>query len=174
MNQQDLNNYFSAHWRGQFNQYLFSGLGLAKKIQPDEWVLDVGCGANVFKPLITNLVGIDPAFKQADVVTTIEEFKTEQRFDVAFCLGSINFGNENTIKNQIQCLVNLLKPQARIYWRCNPGLQDHGNAQCHTINFFPWSSKLLDEYASEFGFRLVEIKEDFNNRIYCEWARSNT
>jgi 2-polyprenyl-3-methyl-5-hydroxy-6-metoxy-1,4-benzoquinol methylase len=174
MNQQDLNYYFSTHWRGQFNQYLHSGLNLTKKIRPEEWVLDVGCGANIFKSLIANLVGIDPAFDQADVITTIEDFKTDRQFDVAFCLGSINFGTEETIKNQIKCVVNLLKPQSRIYWRCNPGLKDHGNKECYEINFFPWSPLLLKQYAQEFGFDVVDIKEDFNNRIYCEWVRSNT
>ena len=174
MNQQTLNNYFSNHWTGQFNQYLFSGINLVKKIHSDEWVLDVGCGINVFKPLIANLVGIDPAFKQADVITTIENYQPDRKFDVAFCLGSINFGTEETIKNQIKCVVNLLKPQARIYWRCNPGLHDHGNKQCLDIDFFPWSPKRLYEYAREFGFVVTDIREDFNNRIYCEWTRSNT
>ena len=174
MNQTALNNYFSTHWRGQFNQYLFSGASLTKKIKPDEWVLDVGCGVNFFKPLIKNLVGIDPAFLQADIVTTIENFTTNQKFDVAFCLGSINFGDEHVIKNQIKCVVNLLKPSSRIYWRCNPGLKDHGNQQCLEIDFFPWSPQLLNEYANEFGFKIVEIRNDYNNRIYCEWARSNT
>jgi hypothetical protein len=174
MNQFELNNYFSTHWRGQLNQYLYSGLSLASKIKPGEWVLDVGCGINSFKPLITNLVGIDPAFVQADHQTTIEDFKTNQRFDVAFCLGSINFGDEKIIKNQIKCIVNLLNPTARIYWRCNPGLRDHGNTYCQDINFFAWSPKILKNFAKEFGFRIGEIKEDFNNRIYCEWTRSNT
>lgn len=174
MNQQLLNHYFSQFWRGHLNVYNYSGLSLAKKIKPNEWVLDVGCGINSFKPLITNLVGIDPAFSRADVMTTIEDFKTEQRFDVAFCLGSINFGSEEIIKNQIDCVVNLLNPTARIYWRVNPGLQDHGNKECKEIDFFPWSSKLLEKYANEFGFKIVEICDDFNNRIYCEWARSNT
>lgn len=171
MNQQQLNNYFNQFWRGHFNQYLYSGIGLKDKIKPDEWVLDVGCGVNQFKPLIANLIGIDPAFEQADYQTTIEEFKTETKFDVAFCLGSINFGDESTIKNQISCIINLLKPSSRIYWRCNPGLKDHGNKQCLDIDFFPWTPKLLNEYANEFGFEVVDIKEDFNNRIYCEWIR---
>jgi hypothetical protein len=174
MKQHDLNNYFSTHWRGQFNQYLFTGPSLAKKIQPDEWVLDVGCGVNVFKPLIKNLVGIDPAFNQADVITTIEEFQTDRQFDVAFCLGSINFGDEKNILNQIKCVVNLLKPQSRIYWRCNPGLRDHGNKECQNIDFFPWSPALHNHYAQKFDFCVTEIKEDFNNRIYAEWSRSNT
>ena len=174
MNQQQLNNYFSTYWRGHLNVYHYSGLGLAKKIKPDEWVLDVGCGINSFKPLIANLIGIDPAFGQADYQTTIEDFETEQQFDVAFCLGSINFGTEENIKNQIKCIVNLLKPKARIYWRVNPGLKDHGNKQCLDIDFFPWSKKLLKNYAREFGFQAVDIQDDLNSRIYCEWVRSNT
>lgn len=174
MNQQLLNNYFSNHWRGHLNTYLFSGLGLSKKIKSNEWVLDVGCGINPFKKLLTNVIGIDPAFSQADYQVTIEEFSTDQRFDVALCLGSINFGSEETIKNQIKCVVNLLNPVARIYWRCNPGRQDHGNKECKEIDFFPWSEILLDQYATEFGFKLVDLKYDTNNRIYAEWARSNT
>lgn len=174
MNQQYLNKYFSEHWRGHLNLYQYSGLSLAKKIKPEEWVLDVGCGINPFKSLVPNLVGIDPAFAQADFQTTIEEFDTAQRFDVALCLGSINFGDADTIKNQITCVVGLLKPRARIYWRVNPGLQDHGNKECLSINFFPWTPRLLAQYAEEFMFKLVDIKEDLNNRLYCEWARSNT
>lgn len=172
MNQLELNNYFNTHWRGHLNTYLYSGLNLAKYIKPNEWVLDVGCGINAFKPLIANLVGIDPAFGQADYQTTIEEFQTEQRFDVAFCLGSINFGDEKTICNQIKCIVNLLNPNARIYWRVNPGLPDHGNQECQQIKFFPWSKKLLRDYAKEFGFTPENIRDDLNNRIYCEWHRT--
>ena len=174
MNQQLLNNYFANHWRGHLNTYLFSGLGLSKKIKPNEWVLDVGCGINPFKKILTNIIGIDPAFAQADYQTTIEDFETDQRFDVALCLGSINFGTEKTIKNQIKCVVNLLNPTARIYWRCNPGRQDHGNKECKEIDFFPWNETLLDQYAREFGFTLVDLKQDTNNRIYAEWTRSNT
>ena len=174
MNQQQLNNYFTNHWRGHLNVYNYSGLSLAKKIKPEEWVLDVGCGINSFKPLIDNLIGIDPAFGQADYQTTIEDFHTDKLFDVAFCLGSINFGTEETIKKQIQAVANLLKSTSRIYWRVNPGLKDHGNKECYEIDFFPWNKKLLKEFAQEFGFNAIDIKNDLNNRIYCEWARSNT
>lgn len=172
MNQELLNNYFSIHWRGYLNTYQYSGLGLSKKIKPNEWVLDVGCGINAFKPLIANLVGIDPAFGQADHQVTIEDFQTEQKFDVALCLGSINFGSADNIKNQIKCVVNLLNPTARIYWRVNPGRRDHGNKECQEIDFFPWSIELLIEYAREFGFEVADIKQDLNNRLYAEWTRT--
>jgi hypothetical protein len=54
----------------------------------------------------------------------------------------------------------------------NPGLKDHGNAECQSIEFFPWSEKLLKEYAEEYGFTTQNIRDDLNNRIYCEWHRT--
>jgi hypothetical protein len=166
-----LNNYFANHW-GQKGVpvYSITGIELAKKIKDDEWVLDVGCGRNLFKDKIKNLIGIDPAFDEADVKTTIEEFKTTQLFDVAFCLGSINFGSVDNIRRQLDCVVNYLKPTSRIYWRCNPGLQDHGNAKCEQIEFFPWSKEWHKVLSNEYGFEIVEFGHD-NNRIYAEWRR---
>jgi hypothetical protein len=177
VNQQYLNNYFGNIWHKHSDPCTKenkSGLELLTKITDNDSVIDVGCGRNPFKGKIKNLLGVDPAFDQADVKCTIDEFVTDTKFDVALCLGSINFGNENTILNQIKCVVNLLKPTARIYWRVNPGLQDHGNKECYAIEFFPWSPGLLTDFAREFGFEVAELKNDLNNRLYCEWSRSNT
>jgi hypothetical protein len=90
---------------------------------------------------------------------------------VAFCLGSINFGSEDTILKQIDHVVQLLTPHARIYWRCNPGRQDHGNEHCQSIDFFAWTPELLYQYADHFGFGVADLQQDSNNRIYCEWTR---
>ena len=89
---------------------------------------------------------------------------------MAFCLGSINFGNEETIRNQIVCIVQCLKPKARIYWRCNPGRHDHGNPQCEQIDFYPWDLKKHEKFSREFGYVITEYKQDTNNRIFCEWS----
>jgi hypothetical protein len=90
---------------------------------------------------------------------------------VAFCLGSINFGSEATILKQIGHVVDLLTPHARIYWRCNPGRQDHGNDHCREIDFFAWTPELLHQYADQFGFKIADLQQDSNNRLYCEWIR---
>jgi hypothetical protein len=172
MDQSELNNYFNSLWNPNIDQYLHSGWSLADKVRDDEWVLDVGCGTNPFKGKIKNLIGIDPAFTQADHQATIEEFKTSQKFDVAFCLGSINFGTEVTILRQIESVVSLLKVQARIYWRCNPGLQDHGNTDCQKIDFFPWTFQHHLDYSERFGFACPILAWDYNTRIYAEWTRS--
>ena len=64
-------------------------------------VLDVGCGFNEFKSRILNLTGLDPAYDRADIKSSIEEYSPPHKFDVALCLGSINFGDKLTIMNQI-------------------------------------------------------------------------
>jgi hypothetical protein len=171
-NQAYLNNYFANHWgHNGVPKYSITGIDLAKRIKDEEWVLDVGCGRNLFKSTIKNLVGIDPAFDEADVKTTIEEFQSAQRFDVALCLGSINFGGIESIRKQITSVIKYLKPQARIYWRCNPGLQDHDNKECEQIEFFPWSEQWHVTLSKEYGFNLEDFGID-SNRIYAEWKRT--
>jgi hypothetical protein len=171
MKQQDLNTYFATIWKSNLNQYKYSGWVLLDKIQPDERVIDVGCGFNEFRGRIPNLIGIDPANAMADYRLSIEEFQSDEQFDVAFCLGSINFGDKEMIVNQIHHVVRLLKSKARIYWRCNPGVADHGNEACKDIEFYPWTIEKHAELAEQFGFRLVVACWDTGDRIYAEWQR---
>ena len=171
MKQQGLNNYFSTVWTSNLSQYKYSGWSLVDKIRSNELVLDVGCGFNEFKSRIPNLTGIDPANDCADFKLPIEYLRTDIKFDVAFCLGSINFGTEINILNQIAHVVACLKPQSRIYWRCNPGLADHNNEQCKDIDFYPWTIEKHIELANLFGFRLAVARWDTSNRIYAEWHR---
>ena len=170
MNQNELNIYFSNKWISNLDQYQYSGWDLVNKIKEDECVLDIGCGSNPFKGKIKNLIGIDPAFDESDYKISLEEFKTDQKFDIAFCLGSINFGSEEKIISQINIVVNLLNSTSRIYWRCNPGRKDHGNKECKDIDFFPWSFELHKKFSSYFGFQCVDLKWDSNDRIYAEWS----
>ena len=170
MIQTGLNDYFSTIWQSNINQYKFSGWALVNKIKADETVLDVGCGFNEFKAHIPNLVGIDPANDCADYKISIEDFKPDAVFNVAFCLGSINFGSEENILNQIACVVKLLKSGGRIYWRCNPGVADHSNDVCKDIDFYPWTIAKHIELSHQHGYQLVTAKQDTGNRIYAEWV----
>ena len=171
MLQTDLNNYFANTWQSNLKQYKYSGWHLVDKIHPTALVLDVGCGYNEFKTHIPNLVGIDPANARADYQVRIEDFDMPNHFDVALCLGSINFGGGANIISQINCVVRCLKSKAKIYWRCNPGLADHGNEACKDIDFYPWTIEKHVELADLFGFRLNVARWDTGNRIYAEWSR---
>lgn len=174
-----LNEYFSTKWKPNSNVHTYSApAAIAKKILPSESLLDVGCGTNPFKSLLPCVVGIDPAFEQADIVCTIEQFATDQRFDVATCLGSINFGTEQTVRAQVAKVVSLLKPSARIYWRLNPGRKDHANSACEEIPFFPWTLEFLNELAVEHGFVQHNAQTESGPgqgrdvvRLYAEWRR---
>ena len=177
INQPYLNDYFANVWAKRdrtLDQYTYTGWALVDKIKPGERVLDVGCGMNPFKGHIPNLVGIDPAFDQADIKCTLEEYHTPAPFDVAFCLGSINFGDQRNIEDQIAKVLGLLKSDARIYWRCNPGRKDHGNTECNTIDFYPWSIEEHVRLSDLFGCKLVECRWDTQNRLYAEWKVSRT
>ena len=175
MKQEELNKYFSTLWTSKLDQYEYSGWSIVDKIQSNELVLDVGCGFNEFKPRILNLLGIGPANDLADVKVSIEDFAADDvnhnKFDVALCLGSINFGDEDNIRNQIACAISCLKSQSRIYWRCNPGVADHGNEECKSIEFYPWTIAVHVRLSELFGFRLITACWD-HDRIYAEWSRS--
>ena len=172
IDQNYLNTYFNKEWKSSILGYKYSGAALINKVESHEWVLDVGCGDNFFKDKIRNLVGIDPANEAADYKVSIEDFTSEVKFDVAFCLGSINFGDEKRILSQFEKVVSLLKPNARIYWRCNPGKQDHPTVGCKEIEFFPWTFEFHQWHAPRLGFTIKELCWDTQNRIYAEWVRS--
>ena len=173
--QQYLNDYFRNYWKPSVDAYQYSGYDMiAAKIRPHEWLLDVGCGHNPFKGLVKNVIGIDPAMDEADIVCTIEDFRPTKLFDVATCLGSINFGTEEVITQQIDKVVSCLKSNSRIYWRLNPGRRDHASEKCQGIPFFPWSHKTLQDYAERYDFRQINPQTETNGRVvrlYAEWIR---
>jgi len=173
-NQKFLNDYFHNHWTSGNTRGTTSPEEIVKKINPSEWVLDVGCGRNPFKALHINTVGIDPAFDEADYKCTIEEYVPDRIFDVATCLGSINFGTIETIEEQINKVVSCLKPVSRIYWRLNPGRKDHDNEECNQVPFFPWTFEILRQFALTHNYVQSVEKIDAHvsrPRLYAEWHR---
>lgn len=167
-----IGDYFENVWKPNIDQYYYSGWRILSQIKPRDYVLDVGCGFNLFKQALGDrLVGIDPYNNAADKRVSIEEFNSNQKFDVILCLGSINFGDEETILKQIECVKSHCNADTRIFWRQNPGLKDHKNEECKDIDFFDWSFEKNIRYADMFGFRVEMLVWDNGRRIYSEWKR---
>jgi hypothetical protein len=174
MNQLELNEYFSKHWVPGNLRGLTSPIRISSFIKDNEWLLDVGCGTNPFKSLVKNVIGVDPAFDQADFKCTIEEYQPTRLFNVATCLGSINFGTADTIELQIDKVVSCLTSSSRIYWRLNPGRHDHDNKECLSIPFFPWTFEKLNIFAKKHNYTQTVEKIDEHltrPRLYAEWHK---
>lgn len=169
--------YFSTTWPGRnrsLDQYTYSGWAILDKINIEtDSVLDVGCGTNPFKGKIKNLWGIDITDIGSDQVVAIEDYYPDKLYDVALCLGSINFGTEEDIDAGIAGVDRCVKKNSgKVFWRCNPGKADHGNIECNEIDFFPWSQEYLEKFADKYNFNMVDFQID-GKRLYAEWVRKN-
>lgn len=177
----DLKEYFSTHWitpdgGSEIEQYKYTGFGLLKEVKETDNVLDVGCGTNPFKPYLGDRVwGIDMTDIGSDEQVLIEDFKSDKKYDIAFILGSINFGDSGLVSRQIEAVVNSLKKDSKIFWRCNPGYHDHNNKYVTEIDFFPWSLEWHIYFSEQFGYEIDEFawdgKNGAYNRMYVKWVK---
>jgi len=109
-----------------FRCYKYSGINLiddVNELNPN-LVIDVGCGHNRFKGHIKNLIGFDQEpFPYADLQMSIQEanFRKESA-DVALCLGSIQFGDLETVDKDLERVLSWVKPGGYIIMRV---MQDH-------------------------------------------------
>lgn len=189
-----LNRYFQAsenpeeegiYWTQQLEfDTRRTGKMLQERLQsmPNADILDVGCGDNDWKKLLGDRVhGIDPYNTNADTVKGIMDFKTDHKWKVVLALGSINFGDENTIFEQVKRVTELVAPGGLIFWRCNPGIT-HDNKHAQWIDFYPWSHEKMQEFADKIGGFEIDVLDwdhqgddtiRWGNRIYSEWRRTS-
>ena len=161
----------SKSWGREKPLYWSSYKRVLDQLDKDQWVLDVGCGINPLKFFHKKTYGIDITDVGSDEQVAIEDFESPRKFDVAICWGSINFGYYQLIDKQIEKLASVMnEKKSVIYWRLNPGMADHVDERCQNINFFPWSSELMFEFANEHNYTITELLPD-ENRIYCKWEK---
>lgn len=158
-----LKTYFSKDWTHD-TSYKYSWDALVDKVNAlePEAVLDVGCGYNYFKDKINNLTGIDPFNAQADCLIHVEDYTPGEKYDVILALGSVNFGTKKDIDRQMKSIDNLLEESGDIFMRLNPGLDHHWNDKSEGIEFFKWDMHTIEEYASIYGYNIVDWQEDPN------------
>lgn len=153
----------------------YSNFSIVSKIPKHAAVLDVGCGHNLFKEFFDNLIGIDPINDHADIKVTLQEYHSDRLFDAAICFGSLQFGSRQDVEDSIEKLCSMLKPNAKIFWRC---WCDIPAKQWNVPFFYKWTFEDHQEFSKKFGFNLDFIDYDYNNkdnflsyRIYAEWSR---
>jgi len=97
-----------------------SGKELAEEITAvnPSLVLDLGCGSNIFKKLIPNLIGIDIAdVGDVDIIGDINSLPTMfqgQCADWILCFGPLNYGEDDWVNSICSVMKYLLKPKGTI------------------------------------------------------------
>ena len=154
-----MESYFNGIWKDTNYQYLeHSGYSLVDYVnnQKPSSVLDVGCGYNRLKGKIKNLVGIDPFNDAADIKVSIEDYRSAP-YDIALCLGSINFGDEKTIDNQIEKLHTLWRSKA--IFRVNPGIPHVGWDDF--IEWYQWTPDKIYAIAEQYKYGVECLKMEY-------------
>jgi len=148
----DLVHFFSPErWRSPLKDFEHSGYALVEEVAAlkPRFVVDAGCGYNLFKGKIPNLIGIDLANPAADLVCDILDAPiAEGTIDVILALGSVNYGDEDLIVEQLTCLARWLAPDGTLIMRANPGM-----ATGPGLAFFAWSESNVDAIGFAAGLR---------------------
>ena len=162
-----LHKYFSKYWENDMKKWKYSGLALVDEVNSlkPRAVLDVGCGYNEFKGTIDNLTGIDPYNDKADLQVSTLEYRTDQKFDVMLCLGSVNFGSRDKIIAEVGRCVDLLEDGGTMFFRVNPGVQ-HDKSEAKWIEFYAWNVPFIIELSEMFNLKILDIRDDSNQRKY--------
>jgi SAM-dependent methyltransferase len=167
-----LHRYFSKYWDNDMKKWKYSGLALVDEVNSlkPRAVLDVGCGYNEFKGKIDNIIGIDPYNNRADLEVSTMDYKTDQKFDVILCLGSVNFGSRDKIIAEVGRCVNLLADGGTMFFRVNPGIQ-HDRPEAQWIEFFSWNVPFIIELSEIFNLQVLDIRDDTNSRKYFVYRK---
>ena len=162
-----LKNYFGKVWQAETKKFKYSGLAIIDEVNDmlPANVIDIGCGYNEFKGKIKNLVGIDPYNDRADIKSQVLDYQTDVEYDVAICLGSINFGSSDKIISELEHVVNMVKPGGFLYFRFNPGIQ-HDKKEAKWINFYDWDPVFISNVAQHIKCDVLVLRQDDNNRLY--------
>ena len=151
-------------------------------------VIDAGCGHNVFKGKIKNLIGFDISnFPNADFVSSIQdaEFENESA-DVVLALGSVQFGNKTDVYEDVAKLVSWVKPGGYIVMRARMDQNflplDKRNSPRKSFQYF-WSEDDINFLSEKHNLSIVKgprVKEspagkenEFRcHRLFWWWSKN--
>lgn len=146
----DIKTFFDPqHWKTPLREFKISGYALIDEVNAlkPRFVIDVGCGYNLFKAEIPNLIGIDLVNPAADLVCDLEEAPIlPGTIDVVLALAAVNYGDRPLIERQLRCIASWLTPTGHLFMRGNPGMATGPNLQ-----FFPWSEDQIDPIGAAAG-----------------------
>jgi SAM-dependent methyltransferase len=178
-----LKNHFSQDWaeaiRVTSDAKTGSGYAAAlviNKLNPTI-VLDIGCGNNIMKQYITNLVGIDllPWNGNTDIIGDVMDvlkIYKDNSVDAIRSVGPFNFGTEEEIIELITECKRVLKPGGLCCSHARPGRKsDETDFQQRGMIHHPWTRDEIHRFTDMFDFELLDPNPsvpDLNQAIITE------
>jgi hypothetical protein len=98
------------------------------------------------------------------------DFRSNEKFDVILCLGSVNFGSQDKITAEIAKTVMLLEQGGTMFFRVNPGVS-HDRPEARWIEFFAWNVPFIIDLAEKFKLKILDIRDDANQRKYFVYRK---
>lgn len=169
--------------QNRLTKYVETGQKLIEEVNSynPKIVLDLGCGDNIYKGKINNLIGIDILDdSKQDITAPIENLPFKDNYaDVILALGSVNFGDDDLIDKQIREMKRVAKPDALIYLKILPE---------HNVDpYYFWTLNKLIKKTQQHNLYFLQMpKEIYRNsdakpshhektgfrsrkRLYCIW-----
>jgi len=162
------------YWNTDLNCYHISGFAILPdilKLNPQK-ILDLGCGYNEFKRYIPNLIGIDFANENADIVDDFMNYECEDNsIDVMLALGSINFGNHELVDKQMEWMTKKLRRGGKMFIRVNPA-----EAPDDSIGkqFYIWTIKDIYDFSVKYNLEVEDNNIKLEDRIPSELIRGGS
>ena len=114
-------------------------------------VVDIGCGENIFKGYIDNLIGIDKESLNADIQNDIFDMNFDNNsIDAIIAFGIFNFIPYYETEILIKRIYNWLKPNGLLYIKVRMCASNLYKEKHKRMQIYPWSYQfrqyLMDNY----------------------------
>ena len=126
-------------------------------------VIDLGCGANFFKPYFQNLIGFDPNHDNADIaVFDGTEYDKENFYDAVIAMNSLHFIPFADFLKIFDKVSRLLRVGGRAFVTVNMGmLTEMPSSSIYEI------SSILNEAIKSLPYKLIVVNQlYFPNRFF--------
>ena len=136
-------------------------------VKKAKFILDVGCGDNLFKKH-GKVLGLDPFNSKADVMMDVLDFEPVIKYPLIICFGSINFYDIKWVDDRMWKVASLLEPKGRICMKVNPCKPFANGVRLQWFN--KWTMPLIEHYAEMFGYDIENVREGGVGRIKFDYV----
>jgi len=140
--------------------------------------VDIGCGSNIFKGKIPNVIGLDMFNDDADIIASIESNPFDvNSIDGAIIFGSIQFLSEEYTLANFDIAMSWLNPNSPILFKCRSksNLEFERNikndkytkrAKVIRDRNIEWTDEMFDYVIKKYNLEVVRSFENMKHRHF--------